>query len=94
MTQEVAQMALNNFIINAVAFNYRAVLVITGKGDPNPKPVNIPWGIDAPSPRGIIRQKLREWLHAPILRKYIAAVSVANLKHGGSGAFYVLLKAA
>lgn len=88
-TQDLAQSKLNAFIFGAVSNHCRCVLVISGKGSAaNHHQHNDFWV----SPRGIIRNRLKDWLHEPSLRKYIAGVSQANPKHGGSGAFYVLLK--
>lgn len=41
---------------------------------------------------GILRASLPRWLTAPNLNKYILAFDVAKAKHGGDGAYYVLLK--
>ena len=88
-TQEAAQSKLTAFILDAVHNRFRCVLVISGKGS---APVHQQSGDFWISPRGIIRNRLKDWLHDPTIRKYIAGVSQANPKHGGAGAFYVLLK--
>jgi DNA-nicking Smr family endonuclease len=41
---------------------------------------------------GILRSALPRWLTAPNLNKSILAFDVAKAKHGGDGAFYILLK--
>lgn len=86
-TQDQAQGRLENFILTAFSQNARCVLVITGKGGPI-KTEDI-----MQAPRGILRTRLRDWLQAPSLRNLVSGLSAANPKHGGSGAFYVLLKA-
>jgi|APTNR8051073442_1049403.scaffolds.fasta_scaffold00426_6 DNA-nicking Smr family endonuclease len=89
MTQDKAQEQLISFLLGAVNQHYRCVLVITGKGNNIGGPHAGDFWV---SPRGIIRARVKDWLHAPIIRKYIAGISQANQKHGGYGAFYVLLK--
>lgn len=56
----------------------RVLLVITGKGRP-----------DRPSR---IRAELMHWLERPDLRRAIASVRAAHPRHGGGGAFYVILR--
>jgi DNA-nicking Smr family endonuclease len=56
----------------------RVVLVITGKGR-----------ADRPSR---IRAELAHWLERPDLRGHVAALRGAHPRHGGSGAFYLVLK--
>ena len=56
----------------------RVLLVITGKGR-----------ADRPSR---IRSELNYWLEASRLRSRIAAMRQAHPRHGGSGAFYVILR--
>lgn len=59
------------------AMGARCVLVITGKGRAG---------------RGIIRLRLLDWLSHPDLRPLVAGYSRAHPRHGGDGAFYVLIK--
>lgn len=87
LTQASAQARLEGFIIKSNWENMRCVLVITGKGDS----ANLPREIMR-APKGILRERLRGWLNSPNLKPMIAGISQANLKHGGSGAFYILLK--
>jgi DNA-nicking Smr family endonuclease len=42
--------------------------------------------------RGVIRASLPHWLETPALRPYVAALRPAHPRHGGSGAFYVILR--
>jgi DNA-nicking Smr family endonuclease len=56
----------------------RVLLVITGKGRP-----------DRPSR---IRSELMHWLERADLRSAIASVRAAHPRHGGSGAFYMILR--
>jgi DNA-nicking Smr family endonuclease len=78
MTAARAHTALERFIQSYYAQGSRRLLVITGKGKN-----------DTP---GILRQSLPQWLNTEILRPMILAIDTAKPKHGGSGAYYVLLK--
>jgi len=55
----------------------RCILVITGKGLHG---------------QGIIREQLPKWLSISDLKDYILAINQAKPTHGGSGAFYILLR--
>ncbi len=69
----------------------RVVLLITGRAGPaqnkghNPR---LP-----PTSRGVIRASVLDWLAASDVAASIAAVRPAHPRHGGAGAFYVILKA-
>lgn len=41
---------------------------------------------------GVLRQAFPAWVNLPGIKEYILAYDVAKTKHGGSGAYYVLLK--
>lgn len=62
----------------AHAMGARVLLVVTGKGRG-----------DRP---GRIRAQLADWLEGSSLRSRIAALRPAHVRHGGSGAFYVILR--
>jgi DNA-nicking Smr family endonuclease len=89
MTQAVAKPTLAAFLRNLSANHGRCALVITGKGRPNA----IIDDYYAPPP-GVLRRSFPEWLNDPALSPLIAGWAPAHPKHGGSGAFYVLLKRA
>ncbi|NNE82945.1 MAG: hypothetical protein HKN28_03145, partial [Alphaproteobacteria bacterium] len=55
------------------------VLVITGKGSVR-------------EGGGILRRRLPDWLNQSICRPHVLAFATARPEHGGSGAFYVLLR--
>ena len=93
MTQVVAQNALREFILNAFALNKRNLLIITGKGIELNDHRDEAFDMFAAPHRGVLRLKLRDWLNRPSVRHCISGISEANAKHGGSGAFYVRLKA-
>jgi DNA-nicking Smr family endonuclease len=58
----------------------RVILVITGKGRPD-RPARI-------------RAELMHWLERPDMRAAVASVRAAHPRHGGGGAFYVILRRA
>jgi DNA-nicking Smr family endonuclease len=86
-SQKQAFEKLKRGIAKAASRHARLVLVITGKGDPDPET----W--PAPDPRrGMLRQAFPSWLEAPDVAPYIASVRQAHVRHGGAGAWYVVLK--
>lgn len=90
LNQEAAQIRLFQFVENGINNKFRTLLVITGKGQIEDSNKSFDLLV---APRGILRRRLKEWLHAPHLKNHIAGISEAHIKHGGSGAFYILLKA-
>ena len=55
----------------------KLVLVITGKGDKG---------------EGVLKNNLIHWLNSKELRDKVLACNFASKKHGGTGAFYILLR--
>ena len=82
-TRDRAQALLTRMIVEAAGSGARVLLVITGKGAQDN---------DADRPRGVIRASLRDWLQGAELRPYIAALRPAHPRHGGGGAWYVILR--
>ncbi len=80
MTQTQAHRALTRFIAGAQADGKRCVLVITGKG------------LRPDGGRGVLRDMAPRWLNEPPNRARVLALHTAQPKHGGAGAYYVLLK--
>ncbi|MDR3326019.1 MAG: Smr/MutS family protein [Rhodospirillaceae bacterium] len=78
LTIPMAHTALFQFIINSIDFGRRCLLVITGKGNHERS--------------GVLKIEVPKWLDESNLRSKILAFTLAKSKHGGSGAFYVLLK--
>lgn len=76
---------LSRAIEDAALAGQRALLVVTGKGAR---------GAGGEPSRGVIRASLPHWLETPALRPYVAALRPAHPRHGGSGAFYVILRRA
>lgn len=77
--QDAAQADLNAFISSCAATGCRTVLVITGKGSVR-------------EGGGVLRRRLPDWLNQPACRPHVLAFATARPEHGGSGAFYVLLR--
>ena len=69
---------LDHFLTRASAARARAVLVITGKGH------------HSPDGRGILRQRVEQWIQGPGRRR-VRAYSEAPRKLGGRGAFVLYL---
>ena len=86
MTLQQAHPALNRFILDSHAAGKRLVLVITGKGKSS-----LDLGV-VPERRGVLNHQVPNWLQSAALRAVVLQVSKANLKHGGSGAYYVYLR--
>ncbi len=79
MGQADAHRALNGFIERSYDKGLRTVLVITGKGLFS-------------QGRGVLRDRLGDWLNMGPLRHKVLSYVPAQPKHGGGGAFYVLLR--
>lgn len=77
MTQSEAFAALLRFINTAITRRKRTLLVITGKGLKS---------------EGVLKRLLPQWLEDPALARHILALTPAQPKDGGTGAFYVRLR--
>ena len=86
LTQAQAYARLCRFVEVGAATGARTLLVVTGKGRGEAR---VPF---AEAPRGILRERFLDWVEQDPLRAMIASVRPAHQKHGGRGAFYVLLK--
>jgi len=83
MTLAAAERAVARFLERAIDRNLRVVLIVTGKG------------LRRDSGRtfgGRIRAEFVGWLNRTDNRQRVRAVRAAHLHHGGSGAFYLLLR--
>lgn len=83
MTLVAAERAVSAFIAQSSAENRRVVLIVTGKGT------------RLESGRvfgGRIRAEFPGWLERAENRARVAGMRTAHPRHGGSGAFYVLLR--
>ena len=92
MTQEEAKHAIINFIKAANKNNLKIILIITGKGTSNEN-TNINTRNKNRYERGVLNKNLPDWLQMPEIRDYVNGYRYANQKHGGEGAYYILLKA-
>ena len=79
LTLDQAHAGLTAFLKGAYNRQARCVLVVTGKGRTGER-------------TGKIRGELPHWLNQPALRPLVLAVTEAQIRDGGAGAFYVLLK--
>jgi len=77
LTQAEAFEALAAFVNKNVNAGKRLFLVITGKG---------------PAGTGVLRRHFKSWLTQLPEARRILTVKQAAIKHGGEGAFYVLMK--
>ncbi|MEP7209449.1 MAG: Smr/MutS family protein [Alphaproteobacteria bacterium] len=77
-TQDTAFRELAGFLLTQRAIGARCVLVITGKGRLG---------------SGVLRSRFFDWIGSAEIRPLLAGYSRAHVRHGGDGAFYLLLKA-
>ncbi len=77
LTQAEAERALAGFLAKSQAAGLRNVLLITGKGRAD---------------GGVLRRELPHWLNQPRNRNLVVAVTPAQPKDGGEGAFYLRLR--
>ena len=89
MTQEEAKNATVNFVRMAKKNNLNIVLIITGKGLSKG---NTNDEYRTRYERGVLNQNLPNWLKLPQIRDDINGYKYANTRHGGEGAYYILLK--
>ncbi len=89
MRQAEAHIALRNFLITAQARGCRTVLVITGKGGRRKAT-----GGDEPvtAETGVLRRAVPRWLGEPEFARIVYACGPSDVRHGGDGALYVLLR--
>jgi DNA-nicking Smr family endonuclease len=83
LTLAAAERAVARFLEETSGRDYRIVLIVTGKG------------IREEAGRfvgGRIRAEFVGWLNRPENRARVRGVRPAHPRHGGSGAFYVLLR--
>jgi DNA-nicking Smr family endonuclease len=83
MTLAAAERAVSRFLDQATAQDLRIVLIVTGKG------VRLDGGRLL---GGRIRAEFLGWLNRADNRARVRGVRPAHPRHGGSGAFYVLLR--
>ncbi|WPX96491.1 Smr/MutS family protein [Candidatus Bandiella euplotis] len=79
-TKELAYHQLMTFLEDGCARKYRLLLVITGKGNSSPQNYSV------------LKNSIMDWLTMSRFNEYILCISYAHYKHGGDGAFYIVLK--
>ncbi len=77
-TQATAEAILITFLKRMRAEHARCVLVITGKGRGG---------------EGVLRRRFLDWVQSPEAGQFVSGYSEAHARHGGSGAFYLFLRA-
>lgn len=82
LTRERAREVLAGFLAQAQARHCRCVVVVTGKGQRGPLEPHT----------GVLKAALPHWLNEPGNRQRVLAFAPARPRHGGEGAFYILLK--
>jgi len=87
-TATQAQQALTTFLLLAHHAGKRCVLVITGKGRLT-KNDDKPWWDPK---RGVLKAGFGDWVRQAPLDRIVLETAPARGKHGGGGAFYVLLR--
>jgi DNA-nicking Smr family endonuclease len=83
MTLATAERAVARFLEQAASQDCRVVLIITGKGFRRE---------DGRVIEGRIRAEFMGWLNRSENRARVRSVRAAHPRHGGTGAFYVLLR--
>lgn len=86
MTLDHAHPALTRFILSSQASGRRLVLVITGKGKARDE------GGPIPVRFGVLRHQVPQWLSMAPLSQAVLQITPANIRHGGTGAYYVYLR--
>lgn len=79
MFEPEARARLLGFLQSQPKHRALSVLVITGKGERGD---------------GVLRRSLANWLQSPEFSSMVSGFAQAHLRHGGSGAWYVFLRAA
>ena len=88
-TQADAHRAVHAFIFDSRRQGRRCILIITGKGSLREQE---DLGFMPDREIGVLRRNLPRWLAESPVREMVLYVETARRKHGGDGAFYVLLR--
>jgi len=96
LTIKRARSDLLAFLKRARANGLRQVLVITGKGA-SARAVDQrrfePWTPDERALPGVLRRSFTQWMEDPAFAVLVSGYAESHRRHGGSGAFYVMLRA-
>jgi len=94
-TQAKARGELLAFLRRAQTSGLKTVLVITGKGA-GKRALDErrfqPWRSDEASLPGVIRRSFTRWLAEPDFAGLVSGYAAAHRRHGGDGAFYVVIR--
>ncbi len=85
MTEDVAFAAVDDFIPRCYNEGKRCVVIITGKG------LSVHNDGDIFAVRGVLKQRVPQWLNMSRLRAMILVYKHPSERLGGSGALYILL---
>ena len=75
-----------NFVKNSYLKQYRCVAIITGKG------LHVTEESDIFSTRGVLKDRVPQWLNLPEIRPLILSINHPAPKDGGSGVIQILLR--
>lgn len=92
LTQSAAHGRLIAFLQGAAARGFKTVLVITGKGAAARERARLDRGGREPDDYGVLRRSVPRWLAEAPLRALVISYQTAAPRHGGEGAFYVLIR--
>lgn len=84
-TEEQAFEAVRHFVTQAYLKGKRCVLIVTGKGIRHQDE-------DIFAPRGILKERVPQWLNSEELRQMILTYIHPSAQLGGQGALYILLR--
>lgn len=84
MPAHLAHQKVANFIHTHYARGSRCVLIVTGKGARDPE--------TGQKGGGVLREALPQWLQLEDVRPFVLAYEQAQQQHGGSGAYYILIR--
>lgn len=96
LTTKKARRDLLRFLERAQGNGVRQVLVITGKGAgarAQDRRKFEPWDPEAPPLPGVLRRSFSQWMADPEFAQLVSGYAEAHRRHGGSGAFYVMVRA-
>jgi len=89
LRESEAHTALREFLSSAYAKGQRQVLVITGKGSRRSTASFL-----RAEEAGVLKRSVPRWLSQPELRSIVVSYSMAQARHGGEGALYIVLRSA
>ena len=85
-TEDAAFDKVINFVKNAYIKGRRCVAIITGKG------LHVEKGDEIFKSRGVLKERVPQWLNLPEIRPLILAINHPQPKDGGSGVIKILIR--